>query len=199
MYRFYLAAIDLLPGAMILIPIYFILNKVHFRSARKSILCFLFSCYLAAVYVLVGLPNVTYIRPEVNLNLIPIAGMIDDWKNSILNILLFVPLGLALPILWCRFKNAGRTVCFGFAMSLSIELLQVLTYRATDVNDLITNTCGTYLGFLCANVLQKRFSDLSKIAQEKNSELGIVLVIVLLVMFFVYPYLSAALWDWIIG
>ena len=199
MYRFYLAAIDMLPGVLLLIPLYWLLNRVYFRNAGNSIIYCLFSCYLSVVYVLVGLPNVTYIRPEVNLNLIPIAGMIDDWKNSILNILLFVPLGLALPILWCRFKNAGRTVCFGFAMSLSIELLQVLTYRATDVNDLITNTCGTYLGFLCANVLQKRFSDLRKIAQDKNSELGIVLAIVLLVMFFVYPYLSAALWDWIIG
>lgn len=199
MYRFYLAAVDILPAALLLAPVFLILNKVCFHDTRKSNLYYLFSCFLSVIYVLVGLPNITYIRPELNLNLVPIIGMVEDWKNSILNVLLFVPLGLALPILWCRFKNAGRTVCFGFAMSLSIELLQVLTYRATDVNDLITNTCGTYLGFLCANVLQKRFSNLSKIAQDKNSELDIVLVIVLLVMFFVYPYLSAALWDWIIG
>ena len=88
MYRFYLAAIDMLPGTMILIPIYCLLNRLYFRNARKSILYFLFYCYLAAFYVLVGLPNVTYIRPELNLNLIPIVGMIDDCKNSILNIFL---------------------------------------------------------------------------------------------------------------
>lgn len=196
MYRFYLAAIDLLPGAMILIPIYFLLNRIYFRSARKSILCFLFSCYLAAVYVLVGLPNVTYIRPEVNLNLIPIAGMIDDWKNSILNILLFVPLGMMLPILWRKFKKQRKTLLFGFGVSLVIELLQMLTYRATDVNDLITNTLGAFLGFHCANLFKMK--DYLK-SEDKTSEIIIVLGIVLLVMFFVYPFVSAALWDWILS
>ena len=92
MYRFYLAAIDILPAALLFAPAYLILNKAYCHNSRKSFLYFLFSCYLSAVYVLVGMPNITYIRPELNLNLIPIIGMIDDWKNSILNILLFVPL-----------------------------------------------------------------------------------------------------------
>ena len=137
MYRFYLAAIDMLPGAALLIPIYFILNQIYFRNSRKSILYFLFSCYLSVVYVLVGLPNVTYIRPELNLNLIPFAGMLADLKNSILNVLLFIPLGIMLPLLWNKFKTLKCTLLFGFGMSLTIELLQILTFRATDVNDLI--------------------------------------------------------------
>lgn len=198
MYRFYLAAVDLLPGALLLAPVYVLMNRFYFHNVGKSILYYLFSCYLAVIYVLVGLPNITYFRPELNLNLIPFVGMIDDWKNSILNILLFVPLGLALPILWTKFKDAGHTLRFGFAVSLSIELLQILTFRATDVNDLITNTCGTYLGFLCARVMQKKSSNLSKLAQDKTSELGIVLAIVFPAMFFVYPFVSMAFWDFIL-
>lgn len=196
MYRFYLAAIDMLPGTMILIPIYCLLNRLYFRNARKSILYFLFSCYLAAAYVLVGLPNVTYIRPELNLNLIPIVGMIDDWKNSILNIFLFVPLGIMLPILWNRFTSQKNTVLFGFGMSLVIELLQMLTYRATDVNDLITNTLGAFLGFHCTKLLRRKKRMTHK---DRTSEIVIVLCIVLLIMFFVYPFVSAALWDWILS
>ena len=196
MYRFYLAAIDMLPGTMILIPIYCLLNRLYFRNARKSILYFLFSCYLAAVYVLVGLPNVTYIRPELNLNLIPIVGMIDDWKNSILNIFLFVPLGIMLPILWNRFTSQKNTVLFGFGMSLVIELLQMLTYRATDVNDLITNTLGAFLGFHCTKLLRRKKRMTHK---DRTREIVIVLCIVLLIMFFVYPFVSAALWDWILS
>ena len=76
MYRFYLAAVDMLPGILILAPLYWVLNKAYFHDARKSFLYFIFSCYLSVVYVLVGMPNVTYIRPEINLNLIPIIGMI---------------------------------------------------------------------------------------------------------------------------
>ena len=43
MYRFYLAAMDLLPGALLLLPVYLLLHKVYFRSIRKSILYYLFS------------------------------------------------------------------------------------------------------------------------------------------------------------
>ena len=195
MYRFYLAAVDMLPGALILIPVYLLLNSMYFHSVRKSFLYFLFSCYLCAVYVLVGMPTVTYIRPEVNLNLIPLLGIIDDWKNSVLNVLLFIPLGVMVPILWNRFRTQTHTVMFGFAVSLAIELLQMLTYRATDVNDLITNTLGTYLGFLCAHfLLQKK--PIKEVG--RNEETGIVIAVVLLVMFFVYPFVSSAIWDFLL-
>ena len=192
MYRFYLAAVDMLPAALLLAPVYLVLNKAYFHNARKSILYFLFAGYLSVLYVLVGLPNVTYIRPEINLNLVPIIGMIEDWKNSILNILLFIPLGVALPFLWNKFRTKRNSVLFGFAVSFVIELLQTLTYRATDINDLITNTLGTYLGFLCAKCLLKKH----QIAGENRTrEAGIVTLSVLLVMFFVYPFVSSALWD----
>ena len=195
MYRFYLAAMDMLPGILLLAPIYWLLNRVYFRNTQKSFFYFLFSCYLCTVYVLVGMPNITYIRPECNLNLIPIIGMADDWKNSILNVLLFVPLGMMLPILWNRFQTQKHTVLFGFTASLAIELLQMLTFRATDINDLITNTLGAYLGFLCTNFLLRK-----KPVKEvgRTEEAGIVAAVVLLIMFFVYPFVSSALWDYIL-
>lgn len=196
MYRFYLAAADMLPSAILFIPVYFVLNKIYFHNARKSILYYLFSCYLSVIYVLVGLPNVTYIRPELNLNLIPLVGMIDDWKNSILNILLFVPLGTILPVLWHKFKTPKNTVLFGFGVSLVIELLQILTFRATDVNDLITNTLGTFLGFFCAKFLLRKYHSMSEV---KTSEAIIVLCIIMFVMFFAYPFVSAAIWDFILS
>lgn len=196
MYRFYLAVIDMLPGAILFVPIYCILNKFYFQNARKSILYFLFSCYLSVVYVLVGLPNVTYIRPELNLNLIPLVDMIGDWKNSILNVVLFIPLGIMLPLLWNKFKTLKCTLLFGFGMSLAIELLQTLTFRATDVNDLITNTFGALFGFLCAKVLLQSFPSTKGIADiAKIKDLLLLLMIMLTVMFFLYPFVSAALWD----
>ena len=195
MYRFYLAAVDLLPGILILAPVYWALNKVYFHNVGNSFCYFLLSCYLSVVYVLVGMPNVSYIRPEVNLNLLPFIGMIDDWKNGILNILLFVPLGMMMPILWNSFRTQKNALLFGFGTSLAIELLQMLTFRATDVNDLITNTLGAYLGFLCTNfLLQKKPIK----AVGRNNETAIVVSVVLLVMFFVYPFVSSALWDYIL-
>ena len=196
MYRFYLAAIDMLPGILILSPIYWILNRAYYHNPKKSFFYFLFSCYLSVIYVLVGLPNITYMRPEVNLNLVPFIGLIDDWKNSILNILLFIPLGAMLPILWNSFRTQKNTLLFGFGTSLTIELLQILTFRATDVNDLITNTLGTYLGFLFASHLCKKHQLSSA---DEAGQAGIVIAVVLLVMFFAYPFVSAALWDMILA
>ena len=196
MYRFYLAAMDMLPAAVLLLPFYCFLNKLYFHNVRKSTVYWLFSCYLCTIYVLVGLPNVTYIRPELNLNLLPLIGILDDWKNSILNVLLFIPLGIALPILWKPFKSLKATVFSGFSLSLIIELLQILTFRATDINDLITNTTGTFLGFLCSNVLLRIFPSAKGIAHnEEIKDLLLLLAIELAVMFFLYPFLSAALWD----
>lgn len=200
MYRFYLAAMDLLPAAVLLLPAYYILNRIYFHNMSKSILYYLFSCYLSVVYILVGLPNVTYIRAELNLNLIPLVGMVRDFKNSLLNILLFIPLGVALPLLWHKFRARISTVLFGFRTSLAIELLQILTYRATDVNDLITNTFGTFLGFHCAAVLLRKTPAAKHPAKStENKELILILAVLLLVMFFVYPFVSAAFWDYILA
>jgi len=200
MYRFYLAVVDLLPGALLFAPVFFVLNKRCFRNTANSILYYLFACYLAVVYVLVGLPNVTYFRPKLNLNLIPFVGMIADWKNSILNILFFVPLGISLPILWSKFRIGKNTVLWSLFTSLAIELLQILTYRVTDVNDLITNTLGAYLGFLCSQVILKRSSKLANLVNENSTtELYTVVAAVAVVMFFVYPFASSALWDIILS
>ena len=69
---------------------------------------------LSAVFVLVGIPNVTYFRPEVNLNLTPFKGMMQDLKHGILNVILFVPLGFLLPVLWQNFRRMGGLCCLWF-------------------------------------------------------------------------------------
>lgn len=194
MTRMLYTLLEVSAGAVFLLPIYYIWNKVSLHSTRKSVCCCIFSLYLAAVYVLVGMPNVTYIRLELNLNPIPLLGMIDDLKNSILNVLLFVPLGFLLPVLWKRYRARKATVLFGFGMSLAIELLQILTFRATDVNDLITNVLGTFLGFTMADVIMKKIPAVKDLAGE-TGELYIVCAITFAVMFFLHPFASSILYG----
>ena len=199
MYRFYLAAVDMLPAVLILVPVFLLLNQFYYRNLQKSICYFLFSCYLSVVYVLVGMPNITYIRPEVNLNLVPVIGMINDWKNSILNVLLFIPMGAMLPVLWDKYRHLKNTLLFGCAVSLTIEFSQMLTFRTTDVNDLITNTLGSFLGFLCMQFLVGKSVKLKRMANNENTtELVFLLAVVLITMFFVYPFISSVLWDMIL-
>ena len=111
----------------------------------------------AGVDAVVGLPCITYIRLDFNYNFVPFLHMFSDYRSSLLNVLLFVPLGFFLPLFWKKFSAFGHTLLFGFCTSLLIELLQIFTFRATDVNDLMTNTVGTVLGYLLARVVLKLF------------------------------------------
>ena len=192
MFRIYLAAVDMIPAAVVLIPLFGLLYITKFRyNLRKTIGYFLFCMYFSAVYSLVGIPNILYIRPELNLNIIPFMGMISDFKNSVLNVMLFVPLGFLLPVLWTRFAKMKSCIVFGFAVSLAIELLQMLTFRTTDVNDLITNVCGTLLGYILARPVIKKFS-INNLAVYDPL---VLCAVSFAIMFFVHPILSPLIWD----
>lgn len=93
------------------------------------------------------------------LNLIPFSTGIHI--SSILNILFFIPFGFLLPTLWENFRKFLPTVFLGFLFSLIIELGQLFTIRATDIDDLIMNTLGTILGFILFKVLSIIFKKLS--------------------------------------
>lgn len=192
MIRIYLAAIDVVPAAIVLVPLFLFLHvTLYGRDIRKSILHCLFCLYLTAVFSLVGIPNVIYVRPQMNLNWIPFRGMVVDFKNGMLNILLFVPLGFFLAVLWGRFRSLLPVALFGCGLSLTIELLQLLTFRATDVNDLITNTFGTVMGFLLARPIAERFSPVGKGSKEPYALCALSFCI----MFFLHPFLSPLIWD----
>lgn len=181
--------IEILISAIVLIPVFVLLNRTMFHNIRKTVLYFVFAVYLAAVYLFVGMPTLQFMRFEVSLTLVPFLPMVADFKNTILNIILFVPLGIMLPFLWKKYNTLKATLMFGFSMSLAIELLQILTYRATDINDIIANTLGSVLGYFVFRTISCIFPTVTKFARRKN-EIAIVMPVVFAVMFFVQPYLA---------
>lgn len=71
------------------------------------------------------------------------------WSSLALNILLFVSLGLLLPIVKESFGSLKKVFISGFLFSLSIEVTQILTKRGWfDVDDVINNTLGAVIGFI---------------------------------------------------
>ena len=182
--------IEILLSAILLIPVFAVLHKSSFHSIPKTVRYFVFAVYLSAVYLFVGMPTLQFLRFEVSLTLVPFLPMITDLKNTLLNILLFVPLGILLPFLWKRYKTLKSTCLFGFCLSLSIEVLQIFTYRATDVNDIIANTLGTLLGYLLFRVISRLLPSVTGAAGRKN-DVFVILFSVFGVMFFLQPYLAA--------
>lgn len=179
--------IETLSAAVILVPLFLLLWKIRFRSFYKTLWYTLFALYLCAVYYLVGMPTILFLRFDVNLNLIPFSGIVADLKNALLNVALFVPLGFLLPLLWKQYATAKQTIVFGFAMSLAIELLQLLTFRATDINDLLTNLTGTAIGYALFDGLAKCVPRVKRVRWRKNDSAFLILLVVF-VMFFLQPY-----------
>ena len=181
--------IEILISVLLLIPVFSVLNITRFYSTKKTILYFVFATYLAAVYLFVGMPTLQFMRFDLSLTLTPFLPMIADFKNTILNIILFIPLGIMLPFLWKKYNTLSETLILGFSMSLAIELLQIFTYRATDINDLLANTIGTVLGYCIFRLISCCFSPILKFAEKKN-ELPVIMASVFGAMFFVQPYIA---------
>ncbi len=88
------------------------------------------------------------------LNLVPLVNLLDYKSrrdlllNLLGNVLLFVPGGIILPILYKRLDRFGKVLAAGAGMSLCIELLQLpFAVRASDVDDLLLNSLGAALGY----------------------------------------------------
>lgn len=107
---------------------------------------FVFCYYLIGVLTMTGIGRLKRFAPR--LALIPFLDMIRGPVDTMLNVILFLPLGLFLPLLYRKYDRISRAALTGFLFSLSIELIQMFGRGATDINDLITNTAGTCLGFL---------------------------------------------------
>ena len=75
------------------------------------------------------------------------------WKNVAVNVVGFIPLGFFFYVYFSRVRKAEHsavlTIALGFAVSLTIEVLQAfLPTRDSGMTDLISNTFGTAVGMM---------------------------------------------------
>ncbi len=88
-------------------------------------------------------------------------GKTNYITGIVLNIALFIPLGFSLT----RVFKFQWVILISIATTLAIELIQYLTYRGMlDIDDLISNTIGSYVGMLLWKiVLNKRTENVKRI------------------------------------
>ena len=146
--------------------------KIPFRFQITS---FLFYIYAIAVLSLtiIPLPFARFEKPnEDGINIIPIVHIVRDLlelltpqktiikehtiQNIIGNIILFIPLGIFLPLLIDKYRCINKVILAAFICSVSIELIQLILrqfeiYRSVDIDDVILNTLGALLGFMIVN------------------------------------------------
>jgi glycopeptide antibiotics resistance protein len=85
-----------------------------------------------------------------------------DFGEIILNVVIFVPLGIYAGILFERWIF-GKFLLFFFFISAIVEGLQfILTVGAFDSTDLITNTLGGIIGLIICKAIEKAFHNRGK-------------------------------------
>lgn len=79
-----------------------------------------------------------------------------EWRNIFINILLFVPMGILLPLMSKKWQVSWKTYLIGFLFSLSIECIQFRTgIGIAEVDDLMNNTIGVMIGFGIYSLFKK--------------------------------------------
>ena len=113
---------------------------------------FIFLYYVYLVLETTGIGTIWEIglypgmKLQEEINLIPFRDGIS--LSMILNVVMFMPFGFLLPLLWKEYQSLVRTAIIGFCFSCGIEFCQLFNRRVSDVDDLLMNTLGAILGWL---------------------------------------------------
>lgn len=178
--------VNMIPYMVIAVPIYLIVRFLMLRKSSRKFNLYHEIPLLIFVIFVVGLASQTVI-PKIELgingninilkngthgiNLLPLKVLFETYRevfinlninyfiiNFLGNIIMFMPIGFFIPLLW-EIPDK-KIIIVGFLFSLFIEVCQLFLNRGTDVDDLILNTLGTILGLLVYKFLYKKFKNL---------------------------------------
>lgn len=154
--------IDLYESAATMLP-FFIVYALLSKKPRKLphfIIAFIFACYIFAVYHFTNTGtfyDLLFYKLSHTADIINFEpfSMTIDRVGYLQNILLFIPLGMLLPLF---FKRPYFLLCTlsGTLFSFMIECSQLLNKRSSDVDDLIMNTLGAIIGYLLYKLILER-------------------------------------------
>lgn len=158
----------------------------------KILLFIIFLIYLYLVFQVTGIDSIYFWNTPtfhtINLILFDTFGEI----SYILNIFLFIPFGLLVPIIWPNYRYIEKTILLGSFCSLMIELFQLFCDRVTDIDDFLMNTLGCFLGYLTwklSRYLYKTKSIKEENNQTKENIVGNSPIIWIILLLFGYLFL----------
>jgi len=133
------------------LPVFFILKKQGKGLLRQLSYLLLLWSFLLILFV--TLTPLNFSPEHYHLNLRPFVwlegGVINQMEliESIGNVLMFVPLGSLMPVVFKKLRKFFLIVMVIFLISFSIEFIQYFIGRVADIDDLIENILGGILGY----------------------------------------------------
>ena len=171
-----------------------------------------FNSFMYREHGLLGIINIVPIKETINTFMHSETGMRNSLRNLIGNILVFMPLGFFIPLLFEKFNNLKKVLKVGCLSSLAIELSQLFVgSNVCDIDDVIYNTLGALAGFICYKTFEtiiKKVNLKNKLDKIRDFETnnilkktikGISIVIIVSLVSYVYAFynqtMSAQLSD----
>lgn len=192
-----------LSGIVFVIPgviCYFLILKKHGKKQTgiHILSAFVFCYYLIGIFTMTGIGEMKTFAPK--FVFIPFVDMIAGPLDTALNVILFLPLGFFLSLLYKQYNRISKVAFVGFLLSLSVELVQMFGHGATDINDLITNIAGTCLGYglyqLFSKLTQKELKEKFQTNHIKDHhELLFFVGYTLLIMITIQPIIIHTLFQ----
>ena len=126
------------------------LEHAHAVPGTQLLLWFLVAVYFAMMLSITLFSREPGSRTGVDVKLF------ETWGNQRLpdryfveNILLFLPFGCFLPIVWPQAENVLTLALSACMISIGIEMAQYITGRGySQLDDIVTNTAGAVIGYL---------------------------------------------------
>lgn len=118
--------------------------------------------------------GVRRIKNGEGINLVPLRTIAGFFRhvsadiflvNIIGNIVMFMPWGFGLVLLWKRKQRVCSIVLHSLALPVFIEICQLFIGRSVDVDDLILNFAGGCLGAALYFGMRKIFPGMDKLAR----------------------------------
>lgn len=185
----------LLVVAVVLLPVYIPARLLYRRSqkrrnqtdksgpAREMVLA-VFVLFVAGLLALVWWPTRYHmpvgerLRTGWHINLVPLHnlryffaeyGTHDFVINVIGNVLMFVPMGFCLPLLWQRWQKFWKVLAVAVLFPVCIESVQLFVDRTVDVDDVLLNALGIVLGYGAWRLCSKMIPKIRQLAADKSN------------------------------
>lgn len=166
---------------LITVPFYviirFVICKIKIANIKREVLLLVFIIYMIALTLqaitpkyIIDLNGIEIIeKGNHSVNLIPFKMFYDFYNESIMNgknryfiinilgnIIMFIPIGIFLPILF--HISYKKVILIGLMYSLFIETMQLMLPRVTDIDDIILNILGVSIGILIYKLVKSKTS-----------------------------------------
>lgn len=163
-------------------------KKIYFY---KEIMNLFFLIYILLLFELV---TTTDMQSYGN-NFIPLKEMFRYsftsklfYRNVVGNIVLFIPFGYFISY-YCNIKRGRYSILIAFITSLTIETIQMNIGRSFDIDDIILNVIGGFIGYLFYAIFDKLFSKASlKLKNDLLLNVICLIIIVILCMIILSLY-----------